>query len=60
MASDPSPAKATLDYDLDAASRIIAALATCPPTKRLDSLAVATKVYVEGHIDRRYPKGAHR
>ena len=49
-----------LDYDHDTSAAIIAALATCPPAQRLDSLAAATKVYVEGHIDARYPQAVGR
>lgn len=50
----------TLDYDHDTTATIIAALAACPPAKRLDSLAAAMKVYIEGHVDQRYPQAATR
>lgn len=40
-------AATVLDYDEDTVAKVVAALATCPPSKALDSLVAATKIFIE-------------
>lgn len=39
--------EAALDYDVDAAAVMLAELLSCDPAKRLDTLAVVVRVFVD-------------
>lgn len=46
-----------LSYDEATVAQILAALLTCPASQRMDSMAAAIKVFVEGRLDEEYNRG---
>jgi hypothetical protein len=40
-----------LDYDVDTAAQMLAALRTCPQGKQLDTLAVIVKIFVQDDLN---------
>lgn len=51
MTQPTPPSDRPLDYDKRAATLMLASLIGCPPAKRLDTLAVVVKGFVEGALD---------